>query len=218
MVQRLEEYSSASYLTAAFPLVSGYPGLEMKTLLYCTPVYTVLYSIKNSEYNCNSRGESLLIRLIITSHFHGLSPSFRLGLKSCLECWLVALSLFRMINYGSMSPEIAFTILPPWSKPNLEQSATVGNSKRGNEIGFLMASLRRCMKQTQTSILPLFFKTLLLFIRSVLSGSFVTPWTVARRAPLSMGFPRQEYWRELPFSFPRDLSNPGIALIWWLRW
>ena len=29
--------------------------------------------------------------------------------------------------------------------------------------------------------------------------TFVTPWTVARQAPLSMGFPRQEYWSGLPF-------------------
>ena len=29
-------------------------------------------------------------------------------------------------------------------------------------------------------------------------------------APLSMGFPRQEYWSELPFPPPGDLSNPGI--------
>ena len=28
---------------------------------------------------------------------------------------------------------------------------------------------------------------------------FVTPWTVALQAPLSMGFPRQEYWSGLPF-------------------
>ena len=28
---------------------------------------------------------------------------------------------------------------------------------------------------------------------------FVTPWTVAHQAPLSMGFSRQEYWSELPF-------------------
>ena len=28
---------------------------------------------------------------------------------------------------------------------------------------------------------------------------FVTPWTVACQAPLSMGFPRQEYWNGLPF-------------------
>ena len=29
---------------------------------------------------------------------------------------------------------------------------------------------------------------------------FETPWTVAHQAPLSMGFFRQEYWSELPFS------------------
>ena len=31
---------------------------------------------------------------------------------------------------------------------------------------------------------------------------FVTLWTVARQAPLSMGFPRQEYWSGLPFPTP----------------
>ena len=39
---------------------------------------------------------------------------------------------------------------------------------------------------------------------------FVSPWTVARQAPLSMGFPRQEYWSGLQFPSPRDLPNPGI--------
>ena len=39
---------------------------------------------------------------------------------------------------------------------------------------------------------------------------FVTPWTVAHQAPLSMGFSRQEYWSGLPFPPPRDLPNPGI--------
>ena len=39
---------------------------------------------------------------------------------------------------------------------------------------------------------------------------FKTPWTVARQAPLSTGFPRQEYWRELPFPPPEDLPDPGI--------
>jgi len=39
---------------------------------------------------------------------------------------------------------------------------------------------------------------------------FVTPWTVACQAPLSMGFSRQEYWRGLPFPTPGDLPNPGI--------
>ena len=39
---------------------------------------------------------------------------------------------------------------------------------------------------------------------------FETPWTVAHQAPLSMGFPRQEYWSGLPFPSPRDLPNPEI--------
>ena len=40
---------------------------------------------------------------------------------------------------------------------------------------------------------------------------FVTLWTVAYQAPLSMGFSRQEYWSGLPCPPPGDLSYPGIA-------
>ena len=32
---------------------------------------------------------------------------------------------------------------------------------------------------------------------SAVSDSFVTPWAVAHKAPLSMGFPSQEYWSGL---------------------
>ena len=39
---------------------------------------------------------------------------------------------------------------------------------------------------------------------------FVTPGTVTRQAPVSMGFPRQEYWSGLPFPSPGDVPNPGI--------
>ena len=37
-----------------------------------------------------------------------------------------------------------------------------------------------------------------------------TPWTVARQAPLSKWFFRQEYWSGLPFPSPGDLPDPGI--------
>ena len=37
------------------------------------------------------------------------------------------------------------------------------------------------------------------------------PWTVARQAPRSSGFPRQEYWSGLPFPPPGHLPDPGIA-------
>ena len=39
---------------------------------------------------------------------------------------------------------------------------------------------------------------------------FVTPWTVACQAPLSMGFFRQEFWSGLPFPPPGDLLHPRI--------
>ena len=39
-----------------------------------------------------------------------------------------------------------------------------------------------------------------------------TLWTVAHRAPMSMGFSRQEYWSGLPCPPPGDLPNPGIEL------
>ena len=39
---------------------------------------------------------------------------------------------------------------------------------------------------------------------------FVTPWTIAHHAPLSMGFSRQEYQSRLPRPPPGDLPNPGI--------
>ena len=39
-----------------------------------------------------------------------------------------------------------------------------------------------------------------------------TSWTVAHQVPLSMGFPRQEYWCGLPFPPPRDLPDPGSEL------
>ena len=43
-------------------------------------------------------------------------------------------------------------------------------------------------------------------------GLFAIPWTVALQAPLSMGFPRPEYWSGLPF--PSLGYLPGSVLHW----
>ena len=46
---------------------------------------------------------------------------------------------------------------------------------------------------------------------------FVTPWTIARQAPLSMGFSRREYWSRLPCpplgDLPTQGSNPGLLYL-----
>ena len=61
------------------------------------------------------------------------------------------------------------------------------------------------VKNCFTSILPC-------VCACMLSGVwlFVTPWTGAGQAPLSMEFSRQDNWSGLPFSTPGDLPNPGI--------
>ena len=47
--------------------------------------------------------------------------------------------------------------------------------------------------------------------RSVVSNSFVTPWTVAHQVLLSMEFSRQEYWGGLQFPSPGDLPNKNVT-------
>ena len=44
----------------------------------------------------------------------------------------------------------------------------------------------------------------------MLSHVVKTLRTVARQAPLSMGFSRQDYWSELPFPYPEDLPDAGM--------
>ena len=46
--------------------------------------------------------------------------------------------------------------------------------------------------------------------RSVVGQLFVTPWTAACQAPLSIQFSRQEYWNGLPCPSAGDLPNPGF--------
>ena len=52
-----------------------------------------------------------------------------------------------------------------------------------------------------------------------MSDSFAVSWTVACQDPLSLGFPRQEYWSRLPFRlqgiFPTQGSNPHLPRWRW---
>ena len=61
-------------------------------------------------------------------------------------------------------------------------------------------------------MLMLFFQQISAYVLSGFSHVrlFSTLWTIARQAPLSMGFSRQEYWSGLPFPSPGDLPDPGI--------
>ena len=65
------------------------------------------------------------------------------------------------------------------------------------------------LEENSNSLVILVTLLLRVLCCSAVTVSSVTPWTVARQAPLSMGFSRQEYWSGLPFPPPGDLPNPG---------
>ena len=81
--------------------------------------------------------------------------------------------------------------------------------------------MRRCYESTEKGlelgkdVMEGFasIESLLLLCRSVVSDLFVTPWTSARQAPLSMGFPRQEYRNGLPFPSLGNLPCLVIKLV-----
>ena len=47
---------------------------------------------------------------------------------------------------------------------------------------------------------------------SVMSDSLCNAMDCSPHAPLSMEYPKQEYWSELPFPLPGNLPNPGTEL------
>ena len=59
-----------------------------------------------------------------------------------------------------------------------------------------------------------------MYAKSLQSCLFVTLWTLANQAPLSMGFSRQEYWGGLLCPPPGDLTNQGwnLCLLCLLHW
>ena len=74
------------------------------------------------------------------------------------------------------------------------------------------AIFRVCLGMIKKKIHMLYFKPCCEGMLSRFSHIqlFVTLWTVAHQAPLSMRFSRQEYWSGLPFLSSGDLPDPGI--------
>ena len=72
---------------------------------------------------------------------------------------------------------------------------------------FLLIILFACHNSLKGIIYYAHFGWLVLVTKSC--PILVTPWTIARQALLSTGFPRQEYWSGLLFP-PGSLPDPGI--------
>ena len=93
------------------------------------------------------------------------------------------------------------------------QAAQIAMSLQGAH--WVWDSKHRCYTtvpthSSQMVLVTRWYEFALLSSRSVMSSSFVTPWTVAHQAPLSMRFPWQEYWSGPPFPSLGDLPDPEI--------
>ena len=68
--------------------------------------------------------------------------------------------------------------------------------------------LKKCLDSSLLSFSESVSNNCLLFSREVVSNYFVTPWTVAHQAPLSMGFPQARRLEWIAISFSRESSQP----------
>ena len=80
-----------------------------------------------------------------------------------------------------------------------------------------MAKITKCWLKISSHILIPLIKVIKKVKMESLSRGwlFVTPWSVAYQAPLSMGFSRQEYCSGLPCPPPGDICNPRIKPTQW---
>ena len=85
-----------------------------------------------------------------------------------------------------------------WRIPQTEESGrllSMGSQRVGRDWAtFTFHFTFMAMEEAKSS-----FQIQKLFSCYIMSDSFVTPWTTAHQAPLSTGFPRQEYWSGVPF-------------------
>ena len=132
-----------------------------------------------------------------------------------------SVTLFHNQTYRHLGPNVTVPLLPaPVTKTTGQLTSQAKNFIQQKHLPHWVYFLHLPIG-TQASIHPylhsfkrylwaIYYMLSLMFSLSIMSDSFATPWTVAHKAPLSMGFPRQEFWSELPFLPPRDLSGSGI--------
>ena len=98
---------------------------------------------------------------------------------------------------------------------SLDQRQSYDHTALWRRLGYAVFVLVGYVNNLKKSLSHL----LLMFSCSVVSYSFATPWTVAHKAPLSTGFPRQENWSELLFLsladlWPRDRTHISCIGRW----
>ena len=153
-----------------------------------------------------SRAKVFLLFFFLSFFFFFWCGPFFKSLLNCLQYCFCSMLWF--------SGHKARGILVPWpgvepTLPAMEgEVSTTGSPGMSFLFSHSLSSplslwlyLSLSLKNTQCAYMLSYFSHVRLF---------ATPWTVARQAPLSMGFSRQEYWSGVPCPPPGDLPDPGI--------
>ena len=119
-------------------------------------------------------------------------------------CWVLVFSLQPPPGKRNYLPETSVGV----AAGTAERAQWEAESERSWDLTLIPVSIRRC----SACVLSHFSRVWV----------FTTLWSVVHRAPLSMRFSRQEYWRGLPHPTPGNLpdqgSNPWLPCLLRCRW
>ena len=167
--------------------------LYSRTLLVIHSKYSSVYlSIPNSLIISSPHFSPCYRKFIISSFSKSMSLFLIYIYIYAIYAFSCSFPLWFITGYWIWFPVIySRTLLFTWFLFILTYAHVLGTKMR--------ASLRR-----RTFNLHTYFMHVCMLSRVRI---FATPWTIARQAPLSMGFSRQEYWSGLPFPTPPYFIN-----------
>ena len=169
---------------------------------------------RKGEFYCTPHWGSLWLKSPTGSlQQHLSSEMFVVVVQSQSPIWLFA-TPWTIARQGPLS--MGFPRQEYWSGlpfpspgdlpyPGIEPTSLTCSTLASGFFLFLFFLTNFCL---HSALQPFLFPPSIFY--SVHVWLFATPWTIARQAPLPMGFPRQEYWSGLPFPTLRDLPDPGI--------
>ena len=117
---------------------------------------------------------------------------------------------FLIYSFKSLAPD--FSSFPPcclWFSPSILQYPKVNPSGGWRYLSWSASTLILSSFHVSSPMPWTYISCAVLSSYSYV-WFFVTPWTVAHQAPLSIWFSREEYWSGLPCPPPGNLPDPGI--------
>ena len=116
-----------------------------------------------------------------------------MGSRRVRQNWATSLSLFTFtFHFHALEKEMAtHSSVLAWRIPGMVEPGGL-LSMRSHRVGHDWSDLAAAAVTKSCATL------------------FMTPWTVACQAPVSVEFPKQEYWNELQFPSPGDLPDSGV--------